>query len=120
MTEEQIELRVESMMNSLDRRFMKGSMAQAEYDAKVREIDAWAQRQRGEAQPKDARATARSLYNEACHGAGASARQAARNALDAIAADSAFGAIETGISPTVSLLEDLGLDLGAYFASRPL
>ena len=47
MTEEQIEIRVEKMIDALDRRFTAGgSMTQDEYDAALREIDAWAAAQR--------------------------------------------------------------------------
>ena len=44
MTEEQIEIRVEKMTDRLDAAFMSGgSMTQAEYDERIREIDAWAE-----------------------------------------------------------------------------
>jgi hypothetical protein len=42
MTENQIERRTESMINSLDRTFMNTSMSQEEYDSKMAEIRKWA------------------------------------------------------------------------------
>jgi hypothetical protein len=45
MTEQQIENRVEGAMNNLDRVFMAGKVTQSEYDARVRELNAWAERQ---------------------------------------------------------------------------
>lgn len=56
--------------------------------------------------------TIRALYREACHAAGAPPRWAARDRLDAIAQ-------ATG-KPLGAILEGQGLDLGAYFASRPI
>ena len=41
MTEDQIERCVESRMDSFDHMFMSGRLSQAEYDAKVKELDAW-------------------------------------------------------------------------------
>lgn len=50
MTEHEIELKVERMVDRLDARFMRGDMTQAEYDAKMREINQWAEEEyaRGE------------------------------------------------------------------------
>jgi hypothetical protein len=45
MTEEQIERRVEHMIDILDRMFMAGRMEQAAYDAEIRRINAWADRE---------------------------------------------------------------------------
>jgi hypothetical protein len=42
MTEDQIERQVERMMDHLDAQFLSSPMTQEEYDAKVREINAWA------------------------------------------------------------------------------
>lgn len=45
MTEEQIERRVESRMDSLDARLMSGRLSQAEYDAETRKLSRWADEQ---------------------------------------------------------------------------
>jgi hypothetical protein len=45
MTEHEIELRVERAMDALDRRLMNGSISQVQYDLKVKELDAWAEKQ---------------------------------------------------------------------------
>ena len=45
MTENQIELRVERAMDSLDRVFLAGKVTQAEYDSRVRELSRWADSQ---------------------------------------------------------------------------
>ncbi len=46
MTEEQIERRVEAMIDRLDERFMSDpELTQEAYDARIREIDAWAEAQ---------------------------------------------------------------------------
>lgn len=37
-TEEQLEIRLERMVDSLDSRFMKSAMTQAEYDSEIREL----------------------------------------------------------------------------------
>ena len=42
MTEEQIERRVEGLMNALDHLFLTTDMTQKEYDARIKEIDTWA------------------------------------------------------------------------------
>jgi hypothetical protein len=42
MTEDQIERRVEKMMDHLDRVFMAGGMSQESYDQAVRSLDEWA------------------------------------------------------------------------------
>jgi hypothetical protein len=42
MTEEQIERRVESMVDHLDRLLMSGQMTQGDYDAAMRSLDQWA------------------------------------------------------------------------------
>jgi hypothetical protein len=44
MTEDQIERRVERMMDHLDRVFLTGQMTQADYDAAVKDLNAWAER----------------------------------------------------------------------------
>lgn len=41
MSEDEIERRVERMVDALDRRFMNGKMDQAQYDAEMAKIDAW-------------------------------------------------------------------------------
>ncbi len=46
MTEDQIERRVEKMMDHLDKVFMAGEMSQESYDQAVRSLDEWAERQR--------------------------------------------------------------------------
>lgn len=45
MTEEQIERRVESRMDALDRKLMRGELTQTDYDKAVSELDAWASEQ---------------------------------------------------------------------------
>jgi hypothetical protein len=47
MTEQDIKLKVERMIDRLDRRFMSdaNTMTQVEYDAEVRKIYAWAEEQ---------------------------------------------------------------------------
>jgi hypothetical protein len=45
MTEDQIERRVETRMNTLDRQFMSGELSQTEYDLAVKELDQWAKDQ---------------------------------------------------------------------------
>ena len=52
------------------------------------------------------------LYNEACHGAGAEPRQAARSHIEAIA--------ERAGLRLGQLFDECGLDLTGYFASRPI
>jgi hypothetical protein len=42
MTEDQIERAVERKVDSLDARFMAGTMTQSEYDAAMKAISAWA------------------------------------------------------------------------------
>lgn len=42
MTEDQIERRVESRMNSLDRQLMSGSLSQKDYEREVKALDQWA------------------------------------------------------------------------------
>lgn len=54
----------------------------------------------------------RSFFREACHGGGAEARNAARRCLKTIAARR--GMLEG------ELIRAEGLDLAAYFASRPI
>ena len=66
-------------------------------------------------QERDLHAKIRALYNQACHGAGAEPRREARRELDRIAATSADFTLGT-----IAMLNDLGLDIDAYFASRPL
>jgi hypothetical protein len=43
LTEEQIERKVESLFNRLDRQFLNSPMTNVEYNAKSREIDRWAE-----------------------------------------------------------------------------
>jgi hypothetical protein len=43
MTEEQIERRVERVMDALDAQLMSGSLTQADYDCNVRDLNAWAE-----------------------------------------------------------------------------
>jgi hypothetical protein len=45
LTEDQIERRVESRMNSLDARLMNGSLTQAEYDKETHALNQWAEAQ---------------------------------------------------------------------------
>lgn len=115
MTEDQIERRAERMMDSLDSRFTRegSTMTQAEYDAQVRRIEAWVQEQAGKVKTLDLSiAPLRVLYGEACHGAGADPRWAARQEIER-------RATEAGFEPAVWLGRE-GFDLGAYFASRPI
>lgn len=46
MTEEQIELVVEREMDRLDPALLFGKISQAEYDAEVEQLDAWAREQK--------------------------------------------------------------------------
>ncbi len=41
MSEDEVERRVERMVDALDRRFMNGKMDQAQYDVEMAKIDAW-------------------------------------------------------------------------------
>jgi hypothetical protein len=43
MTEDQIERRVERMMDALDAQLMNGALTQREYDSNVRDLNAWAE-----------------------------------------------------------------------------
>jgi cytochrome c peroxidase len=43
MTEEQIERRVERMMDALDAQLMNSALTQSEYDNNVRDLNAWAE-----------------------------------------------------------------------------
>lgn len=45
LTEEQIERRVERMMNSLDKQLLEHQISQEEYDAEVKSIAEWAEEQ---------------------------------------------------------------------------
>lgn len=45
MTEDQIERRVEMIMDSLDARLMSGSLSQSDYDQEVKRLNDWAERQ---------------------------------------------------------------------------
>lgn len=45
MTEQQIERQVERFMDAADRLLMTGKLDQQAYDARVKEIDAWARAQ---------------------------------------------------------------------------
>jgi hypothetical protein len=62
--------------------------------------------------PATTREVVRHLYSEACHGAGAEVRNAARRLLTKLAKESD--------RTDTDLLAEHGLDLGAYFASRPI
>ncbi len=55
----------------------------------------------------------RALYRTACHGDGAEPRREARMMLRALAH-------RIGLDSDAALVRDSGLDLGAYFASRPI
>lgn len=48
MTEDQIERVVERSTNKADRRLMAGIMSQADYDAEMAELSAWADRKYAE------------------------------------------------------------------------
>jgi hypothetical protein len=43
MSEDEVERRVERMVDALDRRFLTSKMDQAQYDAEMAKIDAWSQ-----------------------------------------------------------------------------
>ena len=58
------------------------------------------------------KAKVRALYREACHGAGAAPRWAARDAIKAIAYRHGY--------PLWQLLDECGLDAAAYSASCPI
>jgi hypothetical protein len=45
MTDDQLEIHIQHVMDRLDARFMRSPMTQAEYDAEVKRINAWAERQ---------------------------------------------------------------------------
>ena len=49
MKEEVIELHVERKIDALDRRLINGTISLEDYGAEVRELDAWAERKRAEA-----------------------------------------------------------------------
>jgi hypothetical protein len=57
MTEDQIERRVERMMDALDAQLMNGALTQREYDSNVRDLNAWA----------EAKMNARSVECPHCH-----------------------------------------------------
>jgi hypothetical protein len=46
MTEYQLDLRVEKATDTLDRALMTSRIAQAKYDAAIKALDQWAERQR--------------------------------------------------------------------------
>ena len=46
MTDEQIEVRVERMMDELDRTYLTTAMTRDHYDLRVKQIDQWAWMQR--------------------------------------------------------------------------
>ena len=46
MTEDEIERRVEKMVDALDRLFTRGQMSQRDYDAAIRDLDLWAKGKR--------------------------------------------------------------------------
>lgn len=52
MTEEQIERRVEKMVDHLDRVFLAGGMSQGDYDKAMRELDQWASAKLKEGKPQ--------------------------------------------------------------------
>lgn len=58
MTEEQAERMIERRMDALDARLMRWELTQAEYDAEVLALDAWAQTLRPTPSPQ------RSLFGE--------------------------------------------------------
>lgn len=43
LTDEQIERRVERMMDDMDRRLLAGLLSQTAYDKEVKDLDRWAQ-----------------------------------------------------------------------------
>jgi len=45
MTEQQIESRVERMVDSLDKRYLRGEFTESEYEREMANIDQWAERQ---------------------------------------------------------------------------
>jgi len=45
MTEDQIERRVERIMDTLDARLMSGSLSQSDYDQEVKRLHDWAEEQ---------------------------------------------------------------------------
>ena len=45
MTEHQIEMHVERRIDSLDRRYLRGELSDADYKRQIDEIDAWATRE---------------------------------------------------------------------------
>jgi hypothetical protein len=45
MTEEQIERRVEKQTDRIDRYFMNGDITREEYDERIKELSAWAEKQ---------------------------------------------------------------------------
>lgn len=45
LTEDQIERKVERMIDALDKSFMNGDMTQEQYDTEMKSIDDWAQEQ---------------------------------------------------------------------------
>lgn len=48
MTEDQIERRVEKMVDALDRQLMAGTMSQQDYTKAMRDLDRWAEAKRGQ------------------------------------------------------------------------
>jgi hypothetical protein len=55
MTEDQIERRVERMMDALDAQLMNGALTQREYDSNVRDLNAWAEAKFAEPQTEGKR-----------------------------------------------------------------
>jgi len=49
MTEEQIERRVEKMVDALDRQLISGALSQQDYDKAMRDLDRWAAAKRSAA-----------------------------------------------------------------------
>lgn len=46
MTEDQIERRIEKMVDALDRQFLAGAITQKQYDSNMADLDKWAEDQR--------------------------------------------------------------------------
>lgn len=52
MTEDQVERRVERMVDLLDAAFMRGDFTQEEYDARMKAVDEWAEARLSEILPR--------------------------------------------------------------------
>lgn len=55
LTEDQIERRVERVMDTLDYRLLNGELSQSDYDREVSILDKWAQQQYDELTPNQPR-----------------------------------------------------------------